>query len=138
MICRYREKLYVCGDYLEANIYPVYKTARCRNKKSKPTKEVQQKLNEINAENKFIRICNANFKMTDYKVELTYRKEFNPKSEEEAAVAYNKAVDYAKDHGIHKDWQVSSSPDNQRRHSAERSRCIMGQGQSRNRHSPVQ
>jgi len=85
MRCRYREKLYVCGDYLEANIYPVYKKSRCRNKKSKPTKEVQQKLNEVNAENKFIRICNANFKSTDYKIELTYREEFNPKSEEEAA-----------------------------------------------------
>ena len=85
MRCCYREKLYVCGDYLEANIYPVYRTAACRKKKSKPTKEVQQKLNEINAANKFVRICNTNFKSTDYKIELTYREEFNPKSEEEAA-----------------------------------------------------
>ena len=81
----YREKLYECGDYLEVNIYPVYRKAYSRRKKSRPTKETQQKLNEINAENKFIRICNANFTKHDLKVELTYKPEYNPADEEEAA-----------------------------------------------------
>lgn len=81
----YREKIYVCGDYLESHIYPVYKKALSRGKKSKPTKEVQQKLNEIHAENKFVRLCNANFTKYDLKIELTYKPECNPETEEEAA-----------------------------------------------------
>lgn len=84
MRCCYREKLYECGDYLESNIYPVYKSANSRGKKSKPTKEIQQKLNEINAENKFIRLCNANFTITDLKVELTYKNEYHPSDAREA------------------------------------------------------
>ncbi len=81
----YREKLYECGDYLEANIYPVYRKAYSRRKKSKPTRETQQKLNEMYAENKLIRICNASFTRNDLKVELTYKPEHNPADEDEAA-----------------------------------------------------
>lgn len=85
MRCRYRETVYRCGDYLEAHIYPVYRSATSRRKKLKPTPETQQRLNEKRAEGKFIRILNANFGSDDLKVELTYKPECLPESDEEAA-----------------------------------------------------
>lgn len=85
MRCRYRETVYRCGDYLEAHIYPVYRTAGSRRRKYRPTPEIQQKLNEKRAEGKLIRILNANFGSEDLKVELTYKPECLPKSDEEAA-----------------------------------------------------
>lgn len=81
----YRETRYECGDYMEVNIYPVYTKAPCRRKKAKPTSETQQKLNDIYAESKLIRIANANFTDHDLKVELTYSKEHLPQTDEEAA-----------------------------------------------------
>ena len=80
----YRETRYECGDYMDVMIYPVYTKKPCRRKKAKPTSEVQQKLNEIYAEEKLIRIANANFTPRDYKVELTYSSEHLPQSDEEA------------------------------------------------------
>lgn len=85
MRCRYRETVYRCGDYLEAHIYPVYRLATSRRKKSKPTPETQQRLNEKRAEGKFIRLLNANFGSEDLKVELTYSPEHLPETDEEAA-----------------------------------------------------
>lgn len=81
----YRETRFECGDYLDVNIYPVYKKAVCRSRKAKPTPEVQQKLNDKNAENKLVRIANANFTEEDVKLDLTYKTEYNPQTEEEAA-----------------------------------------------------
>ena len=80
----YRETRYECGDYLDVMIYPVYTKTPVRRKKAKPTSEVQQKLNEIYAEEKLIRIANANFTPRDYKVELTYSSEYLPQSDEDA------------------------------------------------------
>lgn len=81
----YRETTYECGDYLESHIYPVYKQALSRKKKAKPTSECQQKVNDMRAENRFIRLCNANFTKYDLKVELTYKPEYHPGNDEEAA-----------------------------------------------------
>lgn len=80
----YRETRYECGDYMDVMIYPVYTKTPVRRKKAKPTSEVQQKLNEIYAEEKLIRIANANFTPRDYKVELTYSSQHLPQSDEEA------------------------------------------------------
>lgn len=80
----YRETRFECGDYLEVNIYPVYTKAPCRRKKAKPTSETQQKLNEIYAENKLVRLANANFTDHDLKIELTYSATHLPQSDEEA------------------------------------------------------
>lgn len=83
---RYREKIYECGNYLEANIYPVYSTASgSRRKKFRPTTEVQKRLNKTNAENKLIRIINANFTEDDIRFDGTYRDGFAPESDEQAA-----------------------------------------------------
>ena len=43
---RYREKKYYCGEYLEVAIYPVYTQPKKRGKRSKPTSEIQQRLNQ--------------------------------------------------------------------------------------------
>lgn len=84
MRCTIRESLYKCGDYLEANIYPVYSKGITRAKKRKATPDCQQKLNEKNAERKLIRLANANFTERDLKVELTYSPEHNPETDDEA------------------------------------------------------
>ena len=81
----YRETRFECGDYMEVNLYPVYTKAPSRRKKAKPTSETQQKLNELNAEHKLIRIANANFGSHDLKIELTYSAEHLPEDDEAAA-----------------------------------------------------
>lgn len=100
----YRETRYECGDYMDVMIYPVYTKSPVRRKKAKPTSDVQQKLNEIYAEEKLIRIANANFTPRDYKVELTYSKDHLPKTDEEAErdlTNYLRRVKrYRKQHGM--------------------------------------
>ena len=81
----YRETRFECGDYLDVNIYPVYTKAQVRSRKAKPTSETQQKLNDMNAELKLIRIANANFTDHDLKVELTYSDKHLPEDDEAAA-----------------------------------------------------
>ena len=74
----YREKTYECGDYLEVNIYPVYRAATSRRSKAKPTPEAQKKLNEKNAARRLERLINANFTPDDVKCELSYRPGCEP------------------------------------------------------------
>lgn len=78
MRCLYREKSYECGDYLEVNIYPVYRAAQGRRAKAKPTPEAQKKLNEKNAARRLERLINANFTPDDIKCELSYRPGCEP------------------------------------------------------------
>ena len=85
MAYTYRERRYYCGNYLEIDVFPVFPVARSRQHKKNPTSEVQQKLNEHNAEQKLIRILNANFTSEDLEVHLTFRDENLPESDEEAA-----------------------------------------------------
>lgn len=67
-----REQSYVCGDYMDADIYTVFQRPGFRRKKSKPTKEIQEKLNQRNSERKFARLANLNFSEKDYALHLTY------------------------------------------------------------------
>lgn len=57
----YREKRWFCGDYLEVDIYPVFKMQAGRSRRAKPT-----------AERKLVRLLNTNFTSNDYDVILTY------------------------------------------------------------------
>jgi len=82
---QYREKYYVCGDYLEAHIFPVYRKSISRRKKSKPSRVCQQKLNEISSENNCVRIVHANFSFRDMRIDLTYDNDHIPVSDEKAA-----------------------------------------------------
>ena len=88
----YRETRYECGDYMEVNIYPVHGKTISRRKKAKPTKEVQQKLNNIYAENRIVRKGNANFTDHDLKVELTYSSKHLPSTLEEAEKELRKFI----------------------------------------------
>ncbi len=84
MRCLYRERRYYCGDYLEVDIFPVFRKQNGRGKKAKPTSEAQARLNEHNAEQKLNRILNANFTWEDIEIHLTYRPDALPASIEEA------------------------------------------------------
>ncbi len=85
MRCYQREKIYICGDYMDVDIYPVFRRGKAsRRIKSKPTSDVQQKLNEKNSIKKLARLINTNFTEDDFKLELTYKNPYNPDTDEEA------------------------------------------------------
>lgn len=73
----YREQKFECGDFLEVNIYPVFRTPAQakRRKKRKPTKDAQQALNRLNAAKEVNRVICANFTNRDYYITLTYKRE---------------------------------------------------------------
>lgn len=67
-----RESIYVCGDYMDADIYPVFQPAGKRRKRCRPTSEIQKKLNQKNAKKKITRLAHANFTKDDIALHLTY------------------------------------------------------------------
>lgn len=67
-----RESVYVCGDYMDAEIYPVFQPSGKRRGKCKPTSEIQEKINQRNAEKALTRIVHANFTRQDLALHLTY------------------------------------------------------------------
>lgn len=79
-----REQVYVCGGYLDGDIYPVFQQPGRRRKKCKPTGEIQKKLNQKNAEKKLARIVHMNFTDSDLAEHLTYDAEHEPESYEDA------------------------------------------------------
>lgn len=54
-----RECIYVCGNYMDADIYPVFQPAGKRRARCKPTSAIQEKLNQRNAEKKITRLAHA-------------------------------------------------------------------------------
>ena len=88
---KYREKIYRCGDYLEAYIFPVFAKANKRRKaKYKPTSDMQSRLNQRNAEKYLTRLLNDNFTEHDISVTLTYDDEYLPNTLEQGEVdVYN-------------------------------------------------
>lgn len=83
----YREKKYVCGEYLDVFIYPVFEAGRHsggKRAKRKPSTEAQKKLNKRHREEKLVRLLHANFTPDDLEIHLTY-KEAQPEIDEEAA-----------------------------------------------------
>ena len=82
----YREKKYVCGEYLDVFIYPVFETgenAGRKREKRKPSTEAQKKLNERHRKEKLVRLLHANFTPDDLEIHLTYSEQ--PESDEDAA-----------------------------------------------------
>lgn len=81
----YREKKYVCGEYLDVFIYPVFETGKHRGgkrAKRKPSTKAQEKLNQKHREEKVTRLLHANFTPEDLEVHGTY--EVQPESDAEA------------------------------------------------------
>ncbi len=84
MRCRYREKRIEAGNYVQIDIYPVFKKPGARKKKWRPTSEVQQKLNEKNSRERIVQLANANFTPQDIRLDLTFRADELPKDAEDA------------------------------------------------------
>lgn len=83
----YREKKYVCGEYLDVFIYPVFEAgapSRGKRVKRKPSTDAQKKLNQRHREEKLVRLLHANFTPDDLEIHLTY-KGAQPENDEEAA-----------------------------------------------------
>ena len=68
----YRERKYICGDYIEVAIYPVYTQTRGRSQRKKPTSEIQKKLNKRHATDHLRRLLHTNFNPKDLFVTLTF------------------------------------------------------------------
>lgn len=83
---RYREKIYVCGNYLEAEYFPILESEakKARSKKMKETTKKMKNLNDKNRVNNTIRLANTNFTDNDLFVTLSYTEETLPKNLEEA------------------------------------------------------
>lgn len=82
----YREKKYICGEYLDVYIYPVFEMGPRKGRRAarrKPSTEVQKKLNQKHRQEELTRILHANFTPDDLEIHLTY--EVQPESDEEAA-----------------------------------------------------
>ena len=70
-----RESVYVCGDYIDGDIYPVFQPPGRRRKKCRPTSDVQAAINQRNAERSAARLVHLNFGPGDIALHLTYRDE---------------------------------------------------------------
>lgn len=79
-----REQVYVCGEYMDADIYPVFQKPGARRKRCRPTSEIQTKLNQRNAEKKLTRLVHNNFTENDIALHLTYRNGEEPVDEADA------------------------------------------------------
>lgn len=73
-----RETVYVAGEYIEGDIYPVFQPPGKRRKKCRPTSAIQARLNQRNAERKLTRLIHANFTERDLTLHLTYRQDTLP------------------------------------------------------------
>lgn len=82
-----REQVYLCGEYLDGDIYPVFQPPGKRRKKCRPTSAIQARLNQKNAEKKLTRTVHANFTPDDLALHLTYRD--TPASEEALRLVRN-------------------------------------------------
>lgn len=69
---KYRETKYYCGDFLDVDIYPVFKKQKSRSGRYRATSEVQAKLNENNSVKRLERLLHCNFTTEDYALHLTY------------------------------------------------------------------
>lgn len=68
-----RKRVWVCGDYIEADVYPVFQQPGKRRKKCKPTRRVQAMINQRDAERKLSRLVKSNFGEGDIALHFTLR-----------------------------------------------------------------
>lgn len=71
----YREQKFECGDFLEVNLYPVFRFEASTGRRGprKPTRDVQVRLNVLNRARECNRTICANFTNQDYYLTLTYK-----------------------------------------------------------------
>lgn len=81
-----REKRFLCGKYLEVEIYPIskYEQKKSRSKKKNESRKEQKSLNDKNAKKNLRRRIHANFDNKDLIVSLSYDADNLPNSEGDA------------------------------------------------------
>lgn len=101
-----REKRFLCGKYLEVEIYPISKheQKKSRLRKKKESRKEQKNLNDKNARKNLRRRIHANFDNNDLFLSISYDKNHLPKSEEAAIKDRNNYIrrikNYRKKHGL--------------------------------------
>lgn len=83
MQCRYREKVYVCGDMAFVSVIPTWRQARKRRGRFRPTSEDQKRLNEKYAMLRLQMTVQENFTKADCRLDLTYSDRYLPADEEQ-------------------------------------------------------
>ena len=78
MQTRFREHIFYTGQYAEVEVFPVFPKPRARKQKFQPSSELQELINQKNAERKIARIINTNFTNDDYRLHITYSDVFEP------------------------------------------------------------
>lgn len=73
-----RERRIFHGDYLDVHSWPVFQKPGKRKRKSKPSSEVQKKLNQTYRENKVTYLINENFNKKDLEMGLGFDDEYLP------------------------------------------------------------
>lgn len=80
-----REKIYVCGDYLQVYAFPARKGKKGgRGQKSKATSAAMQKYNADQRAERLHRLILHNFTRSDISVQLSYAPKNQPATDEEA------------------------------------------------------
>lgn len=79
-----REQIWVTGDYIDIDCFPVFQPAGKRRSKCRPTSDIQKRLNQKNREKWLLRLVRGNFGEEDYFSTLTFKGENEPESLEEA------------------------------------------------------
>ena len=97
-IFKYRTRTIKSGNYLECEIYPVFKrgTISLRTKKANTSREAQERINERNSRKKLIRLCNANFNNGDIWATFGCDDEHLPKTWEEAKKLISRYIERLK------------------------------------------
>lgn len=72
LLRHYRDVRYICGDYMTVDVFPVFTKPGKKRKRGKPSSEIQKKLNQRHAEERFFRLVHANFTHEDVALHLTY------------------------------------------------------------------
>lgn len=78
---KYREVRYQMGEFLDAEVFPVYKKARARGNRFGCTSEGMRIVNERNSRRRLSRLLHANFSEKDLALHLTYRDAELPQDE---------------------------------------------------------
>lgn len=69
-----RQRIWRCGDYMEVETYPVFQRPGVRRAKCRPTREAQRRLNQRDAELRFLRTARLNFTDGDYEIDMTFAR----------------------------------------------------------------
>lgn len=75
-----RERRIFHGDYLDVHTFPVFQNPGKRKKKTKPSSEIQKKLNQKYRENRVTYLINENFNKKDLEVGLGFDDKHLPET----------------------------------------------------------